>query len=109
VSNNQRTFDLIMRAQDFATKTIQDVAKAVTNLETQVESQTKAAETGAGGTDELRRSLTNLRDVARAIAKDQALVTTFKRQQEALEAATRAVEDQKAKLAKIKAEQDAAG
>jgi hypothetical protein len=108
VSDNKRTFDLILRGQDYATKTIADVGTALEGLEKKVDDQAASARQGVGGVDALRAALVELRKLSQTIAKDQGLIVTFDRQKEALEAQRAAVNNQKAALDALIAKQTAA-
>ncbi len=98
MAGEERDARLILRAEDRASRTFDQVASSIKNVRSEIASQSKAAREGTGDLDLLKRSLKELQDAGDDLVKGQSLIRNFENQSEAVTKAQKRLDDLTAAL-----------
>lgn len=77
MAGEERDARLILRAEDRASRTFEQVAKSVREVRTEIQQQAKEAERGVGSLDSYNRVLRNMKDLGDDLIGQQALIKRF--------------------------------
>lgn len=92
MAGEERDARLILRAEDRASRTFQQVANSIKDVRKEIADQSNAAREGTGDLDALKKSLKELQNAGDDLIRGQSLINTFKSQSEAVENAQKRVE-----------------
>ena len=92
MATDSKDIELRVRARDYSGKTLDNVTKALADLEKAQEAQLKSAKAGASSARELERSYSDIEKAVEALVKQSAVIRLFNEQAAALDNAKKAAD-----------------
>lgn len=109
MAGEERDARLILSAEDKASRTFTQVAKAIKDVRQELVAQAEAARRGEGDLNAINASLAKLRDLGKELVQDQSVLNSFDKMGERVTAATARLEKAQTALAAYEAELGASG
>lgn len=109
MAGEERDAKLILSAEDKATRTFVQVAKAIKDVRQELVAQAEAARRGEGDLNAINASLAKLRDLGKELVQDQSVLNSFEKLGERVSGATERLNKAQAALAAYEQELGATG